>query len=78
MSKRQTEFNRFTQDGKKVTYEVTYSLDMEGIVIHEVTRDLIVQEYTPDVWMDATDAAAMDYAEYEEDDGEYGLANEEW
>jgi hypothetical protein len=78
MSKRQTEFNRFTQDGEKVTYGVTYTLDMEGIVIHEVTRNLVPQEYTPDVWMDATDAAAMDYAEQEEDDGYYGLANEEW
>jgi hypothetical protein len=78
MSKRQTEFERFTQDGAKVTYGVTYTLDMEGIVIHEVTRNLIPQEYTPDVWMDATDAAAMHYGEMEEDDAEFGLANEEW
>ena len=65
-------------DGTKVIYRVTYSLDMEGIVIHEVTRNLIPIEYIPDVWMDATDAAAMDYAEMQEDDAEFGLANEEW
>jgi hypothetical protein len=35
-------------------------------------------EYTPDVWMDATDAAAMHYGETEEDEAEFGLANEEW
>ena len=78
MSKRQTEFQRYMNDGTKVVYDVTYTLDMEGIVIHEVTRDLIPMEYTPDVWMDATDAAAMDYAECQEDDACYGLANEEW
>jgi hypothetical protein len=78
MSKRQTEFQRYMNDGTQVVYGVTYSLDMEGIVIHEVTRNLIPLEYTPDVWMDATDAAAMDYAEYEEDEAEFGLANEEW
>lgn len=78
MSKRQTQFDRFMNDGTRVVYGVTYSLDMEGIVIHEVTRNLLPIEYIPDVWMDATDAAAMDYAEYEEDSAEFGLANEEW
>lgn len=78
MSKHKTDFQRFMNDGTRVNYEVTYSLDMEGIVIHEVTRNLIPMEYTPDVWMDAQDAAAMDYAEHEEDYAEFGLANEEW
>ena len=78
MSKRNTQFDRYMNDGTKVVYGVTYSLDMEGIVIHEVTRNLLPIEYIPDVWMDATDAAAMDYAEYEEDEACYGLANEEW
>ena len=78
MSKRQTEFQRFMNDGTRVNYGVTYSLDMEGIVIHEVTRNLLPIEYIPDVWMDAQDAAAMDYAEHEEDEACYGLANEEW
>jgi hypothetical protein len=78
MSKFQTEFQRFTQDGCKVQYDVTYSLDMEGIVIHEVSRNLMRLEYTPDVWMDAMDAAAMHYSEIEEDELEFGLANEEW
>ena len=78
MSKRQTEFQRFMNNGTRVNYGVTYSLDMEGIVIHEVTRNLLPIEYVPDVWMDAQDAAAMHYAEDEEDEGEFGLANEEW
>ena len=78
MSKRQTQFDRYMNDGTKVVYGVTYSLDMEGIVIHEVTRNLLPIEYIPDVWMDATDAAAMDYAETEEDDACYGLADERW
>ena len=78
MARQETKFDRYMNDGTKVIYRVTYSLDMEGIVIHEVTRNLIPIEYIPDVWMDATDAAAMDYAEYEEDEAEFGLANEEW
>ena len=78
MSKRQTQFDRYMNDGIRVVYGVTYSLDMEGIVIHEVTRNLLPIEYVPDVWMDATDAAAMHYAEDEEDEACYGLANEEW
>ena len=78
MSKRITQFDRFMNDGTRVVYGVTYSLDMEGIVIHEVTRDLLPIEYIPDVWMDATDAAAMDYDMVQEDEGEFGLANEEW
>ena len=78
MSKRYATFTRYMNDGTPVTYGVTYSLDMEGIVIHEVTRNLLPLEYTPDVWMDAQDAAAMDYAEHEEDHAEFGLANEEW
>ena len=44
MSKRQTQFDRFMNDGTRVVYGVTYSLDMEGIVIHEVTRNLIPME----------------------------------
>ena len=78
MARQETQFDRYMNDGTKVIYRVTYSLDMEGIVIHEVTRNLIPMEYTPDVWMDAMDAAAMDYAEMQEDEAEFGLANEEW
>lgn len=78
MSKRQTQFTRYMNDGTPVVYGVTYSLDMEGIVIHGVTRNLLPMEYTPDVWMDAQDAAAMDYDMTQEDEGEFGLANEEW
>jgi hypothetical protein len=78
MARQETQFYRYMNDGTKVIYHVTYSLDMEGIVIHEVTRNLIPIEYVPDVWMDAMDAAAMDYAEMQEDDACYGLANEEW
>jgi hypothetical protein len=78
MARQETQFDRYMNDGTKVIYRVTYSLDMEGIVIHEVTRNLIPMEYTPDVWMDAQDAAAMDYAQNEEDHAEFGLANEEW
>lgn len=76
MSKHKTDFQRYMNDGTRVNYEVTYSLDMEGIVIHEVTRNLLPIEYMPDVWMDATDAAAMHYAEMQEDEGEFGLADE--
>lgn len=78
MPKRQTQFDRYMNDGTKVVYGVTYSLDMEGIVILQVTRNLLPLEYTPDVWMDATDAAAMHYVEDEQDEGEFGLANERW
>jgi len=74
----QASFDRFMNDGTRVVYTVNYDIDIEGVHILSIERNGERCEYRNDLHMDAMDAVAMHVDMMDEDDGEYGLAGEEW